>query len=99
MSMKPLTQLLCPNCHFHVGDLVAADSPPKPHIDDVKEWLAITSWADYEPPAALYQRYSNWANAAGRDPLSQRRFSSRIIALGARFRSTTAGRDYAPPLP
>ncbi|MET4094585.1 hypothetical protein [Arthrobacter sp. UYCu712] len=94
-----MSELHCPSCGHHIGNLRTTAGESTVKTDDIEAWMAITSWADYEAPAALYQRYSNWAHAAGRDPLSQRMFSRRIVLLGARVRSVKTGRTYAPPLP
>lgn len=94
-----MSQLSCPNCGHHIGNLTVEPRTPKLKTDDVAAWLDVTSWAGWEDPASLFRRYSNWAKASGHDPLSQRMFSLRLVRLGARFKSTKTGREYAPPLP
>lgn len=59
--------------------------------------MAVAPWEGWESPTDLYSRYRKWAEATGRDALSQRRFSAATIAAGATWRSTKNGRVYAPP--
>lgn len=91
-----MSNLYCPNCDHLIGRVDA--TPMK--IDDtalLRAWLMTARWEGSEPPAALYSRFHAWAEKAGRDRMTQRRFSAALISAGSVWRKTNTGRVYSMP--
>ena len=94
-KMCHMDNLHCPNCDYLIGRLEVVEPPKNADANHVKAWVGVTTWEGWEAPADLYGRYRLWAEASGRDTLSQRRFSAAALAAGATWRKTNKGRLYA----
>lgn len=90
-----MSELHCPNCDHLIGTIRVTSLDKGSAVEAVKAWMGITDWKTWEAPDVLYNRYRLWAEASGRNTLSQRRFSGALITAGAVFRSTKQGREYS----